>query len=284
MPNITDWTLSGYDDQTIFGNTHMPDSEPLGVVLLCHGFKGYKDYGFFPYLAQQFAEAGFVAHRFNFSHSGMTNNIETFERADLFERDTWGAQHYDLLTVTGAVRDGRLAGEGLPIIWFGHSRGGLTVLTAAGHISSERQPRGVIAVASPDRPNNLVPEQEELFRKQGYMVSPSSRTGQDLRIGLGWLEEIERFPEKFDPCVAVGKIDRAVLLVHGSDDPTVPVQASRRIAKHGGARVRLVAMPGANHVFGAPNPMPLDGDVPAHAEQLAQITCAFARGVVLSSD
>ena len=54
-------------------------------MLIAHGFKGYKDYGMFPRLARVAAETGFVAHRFNFSHSGMTDRIATFEHPDLFD-------------------------------------------------------------------------------------------------------------------------------------------------------------------------------------------------------
>ena len=276
--DIQSWTLNGAENQTIFGDTHRPIGESIGAVILCHGFKGYKDYGFFPYLAQQFADSGFVAHRFNFSHSGMTNNIETFERADLFEQDTWGKQHYDLLAVTAAVRDGRLAGQGVPIVWFGHSRGGLTTLTAAGQVGESRQPDGIIAVSSPDRANNLLPEQEALLKAESYLVSPSSRTGQQLRIGSEWLEEIEQAGERFDPCAAVKKIICPLMLIHGTDDQTVSAETSRKITDNA-SRARLVVVPGADHVFGAPNPMPIDTEPPAHTCQMARLCTMFLTGV-----
>ena len=66
--SVTQWTLPGVDDQPIYGNTHCPDgTPPVGVLVISHGFKGYKDYGFFPYLARAAAKRGLVAHRFNFS-------------------------------------------------------------------------------------------------------------------------------------------------------------------------------------------------------------------------
>jgi uncharacterized protein len=90
---VLDWTIPGAENQPIYGTTHLPDGShgsPRSVVIIAHGFKGYKDYGMFPRIAHQCAEAGLVAHRFNFSHSGMTNHIDTFERPDLFERDPAG--------------------------------------------------------------------------------------------------------------------------------------------------------------------------------------------------
>ncbi len=116
MPTPTDWTIPGSNAEPIIGNCHRSEGEAAGVILLAHGFKGYKDYGMFPRLAEAMAAAGLIAHRYNFSHSGMTNRIETFERPDLFERDTWNRQVEDETRVIEAVAAGTLAGGGLPMI------------------------------------------------------------------------------------------------------------------------------------------------------------------------
>ena len=108
MNASNEWTLPGADGEAILGNAHRPDGEPVGVVIIAHGFKGYKDYGMFPRIAETMCDAGFIAHRFNFSHSGMTNTIETFERPDLFERDTWNKQVFDCRAVVAAINDGKL--------------------------------------------------------------------------------------------------------------------------------------------------------------------------------
>ena len=114
------WTIPGADGEAILGNVQLPDGDARGVVVIAHGFKGYKDYGMFPRIAQTAAAAGFIAHRFNFSHSGMTNNTDTFERPDLFERDTWNKQVFDCRAVVEAISNGRLAGGGLPYLLFEH--------------------------------------------------------------------------------------------------------------------------------------------------------------------
>src|SRR6187402_3181476 len=45
---------------------------PKPVLIYAHGFNGFKDWGNFDLLAQQFAAAGFVLIKFNFSHNGTT--------------------------------------------------------------------------------------------------------------------------------------------------------------------------------------------------------------------
>ena len=34
-------------------------SRPLPLIIVCHGFLGYKRWGFFPYLSDRLADAGF---------------------------------------------------------------------------------------------------------------------------------------------------------------------------------------------------------------------------------
>ncbi len=42
------------------------------IVIFCHGFKGFKDWGHFNLLADAFAENDFVFVKFNFSYNGTT--------------------------------------------------------------------------------------------------------------------------------------------------------------------------------------------------------------------
>ena len=283
MPT-TQWTLPGAVGQPILGNTHLPDhdaaSAPVGVLLISHGFKGYKDYGFFPHLAQSAADRGLIAHRYNFSHSGMTNRLETFERPDLFELDTWGKQVYDLLAVHAAVGQGQLAGQGLPIIWFGHSRGGLTSILAAARLFEQDRPNapaGVISVAAPHEPGAGYDERaRELMYRQGYVESPSARTGQALRVRLVWLLEIEQAPAAFDPVRAIGKIACPILLLHGEADPTVPVAAAHALAAAASSNARLETIPDAGHTFNCPNPLPPDTEPPAETQTMVRHVCDFA--------
>ena len=41
-------------------------------IVICHGFKGFKNWAFFPVIAESLAEAGYFALTFNFSRNGIT--------------------------------------------------------------------------------------------------------------------------------------------------------------------------------------------------------------------
>ena len=294
MNHHEDWKIPGADAMPIYGTTHRPTTghPPRAIVLICHGFKGYKEYGFLPQLAETFAAHGLVAHRFNFSHSGMTPRVKTFERPDLFERDTWSKQIHDVDAVAQAAAEGSLPGGAdsqAPMFWFGHSRGGVAVLLTAARWAGQADGShaclaGVIAAAAPHRACHLPQRQVELLREQGYLDSPSSRTGQVLRIGKGWLEDYQQNRADYDPVKAVGQIACPVLIVHGDADVTVPVQSAYDLKEAGGPDTRLEIVERASHTFNAPNPLPLDQDPPAHTRQLIDIACDFVGDQLDSAD
>ena len=253
------WSIAGSDNQLIVGNVHLPDTSPRGVVIIAHGFKGYKDYGMFPRLAEAMAAAGFIAHRFNFSHSGMTDRIDTFQRPDLFERDTWNRQVFDLRAVIDAVSRDEIAGAGLPYVLFGHSRGGVTALLTAGRFAHDpifAPPVGIVTAASPATANPLSPEEKERLLRDGFIESPSSRTGQRLRVGAAFITEQIRDPQSHDLVYQVARIRCPLLIAHGESDPTVPAAAAGVIARAARSPAHVIIIPEADHVFNTPNPVP----------------------------
>ncbi|MEX0744701.1 MAG: alpha/beta fold hydrolase [Phycisphaeraceae bacterium] len=284
MTQHVDWQLPGSDDEAIFGTAHLPGATPRGVLLIAHGFKGYKDYGLLPHLAEHASKQGLIAHRFNFSHSGMTRNVETFERPDLFERDTFSRQVEDLWTVAAAADAGQIAGEGLPQVWFGHSRGGVTSICAAGQLAKQAAetsvwtaaPVGLVSAAAPHEANNLDDAQSRMLRKAGRTASPSGRTGQTLFVGRDWLDDIEQAGDALDPVAMVKVGNWPVLIVHGGADVTVQAASARRLADAAGARARLEIIEGASHTFDCPNPLTLDQPLPGGAQRLVELVVGFA--------
>ena len=291
----TAWSIPGASGLPIRGDTHAPEGgqsgeqsggqsggPPAGTLLIGHGFKGYKDYGFLPRLADAAAEAGWAAARFNFSHAGMTQRDGPFTRPGLFALDTWNKQVLDWHALLAAVRGGRLPGappEG-PVALFGHSRGGLSALLAAARLASagEELPGAVVTAAAPADACRLSGEDAATLRGGHAIDSPSGRTGQVLRVMPGWLLEQDADPPRHDPvraARALGEAGVPLLVLHGTADETVdPGDASRLAAAAGTVPVMIE---GGNHVFHAPNPMPPppEAEVPAATANLFQETLGF---------
>ena len=251
--NTNHWTIVGSHGETIFGSTEAPDGVARGVTLLAHGFKGYKDYGMFPWISRQLASIGFISHRFNFAHSGMQAGVDAFERPDLFEKDTWNRQVEDLKVLADTFRQPEL-----PLCIIGHSRGGVSCLLAASR--GEVKPTKLISIAAPSTCLSLNNENQVELLSKGFLVSPSARTNQDLKVGACFVEEQIDDPENHNLLNLVQNIDCPVLIAHGDGDESVPVSASAEIAEqcHG----HRVVIDGANHVFNTANPFP-NGDSPS---------------------
>jgi pimeloyl-ACP methyl ester carboxylesterase len=245
------WKIDGSGGEAIHGTTD-EGAHPSCNLIIAHGFKGYKDYGCFPWLALKAAEAGARSHRFNFSHSGMLAKDGPFERADLFEVDTWNKQVEDLKAIVDHCHT-----PDLPTILLGHSRGGVASLLAVGR--GEIDVDHLILLSSPSTCNSLDEKTQQLLLTQGYIESPSSRTNQMLRVGKCFLEEQFEDPESHDLLALATRIEIPITVIHGDDDQTVQLESGEavsRVAKQG----TLLPIHGGNHVFNTPNPFPLDGE------------------------
>src|SRR5262245_41941873 len=124
----TPFRLTGADGGALRGEVRTAAagaSRP--AVVICHGFKGFKDWGMFPPLAERLARAGFTAVSFNFSGSGIGADGETFDELERFAHDTYTRQLFDLSEVLRALKAANLVpGVASPpsIGLLGHSRGG----------------------------------------------------------------------------------------------------------------------------------------------------------------
>lgn len=248
----TAFTIINEHGLEILGDTHVPAGEPIACALLLHGYKGYKDYGFIPLLAHDLCERGVIVHRFNFSTSGMTNDIETFARPDLFELDTWTRQVDDVRRVVRAVRDGEIAGAGLPMFLIGHSRGGATALLSAGRHREELNLAGVATINAVDRCCRMSEQDRHAMLERGYTISQSARTKQELRIDAAWLREQIESTEDHDVLGQASRCGLPACVLHGDADDAVPMDAGLAIAHK--LHTPLIVLKGSNHVLNMPNP------------------------------
>lgn len=271
---MVDWSIPGSSGRPVIGTTHLPSESGDMHILLAHGFKGYKDYGFIPWLSEHLAGVGHVVHRFNFSHGGMEHGHGSFDES-AFQEDTWNRQVEDLLLLFKASRRGELPG-GTPggILLAGHSRGGVTSLLTAGRHAGEEvlDPlRGIATLASPAACLQMTDHDQERLLEEGRLASPSSRTGQLLHVGRSWLSEQLDAPEEHDLLAVAGKVKVPVHVIHGSEDDAVPVESAHAIGDAVESLTGRVLIEGANHVFNTSNPFSVDGEASPELRELGDV-------------
>lgn len=252
--------VAGSADRPVRAVAHGPEGAP--AVLVAHGFKGFKDWGMFPWWCERLAAAGLRAIRFDFSHNGV--EARDFDRLDLFLLDTPVRHQQDLRALAGAVPG--------PLGLLGHSRGGGDVIVFA---ASEPRVRCVATLASVASQVPAMPDLEEVVREKGFYPFPNARTGQLMPVARSAFDEGARVSVE----EAARALDRPLLLVHGAKDESVPPSAMKRIAGWK-PDAETFAIEGAGHTFGAVHPFA--GPTP-HLEQAAQRVVAFFRQHLLQS-
>jgi alpha-beta hydrolase superfamily lysophospholipase len=240
-----------------------------GSVIICHGFKGFAHWAFFPYLAQSLAATGLSAVTFDFSGSGIGRDRESFTEPDAFAGNTFSKEQDDIENVVDyAVRKKIVDGKfGL----FGHSRGGgMALIYAASHAS---EVNSLVTWASIGRTNWWTPEEAKIWRQRGYAEVNNSRTGQTMRLETDLLDDVELHGStKLNIAAAAQKIKMPWLIIHGTGDETVPSKEAERLHELSSRVSTLRLIDGANHGFSAKHPLT---EVPRELETVVQETVAF---------
>jgi dienelactone hydrolase len=221
-------------------------------VVIVHGFKGFKDWGMFPAVADRVARAGFTAVSFNLSGSGVDDSGQ-FAYPDLFGHNTFSAELEDIQRVLDALAQGTLGLAPTGAIGLvGHSRGGGMAILAAGRDARVHALITWAAIATVLR----WPGQAAQWRQEGRLDVVNTRTGQVLPLYTDVLDDIEQHGAALDIKSHAARLSIPWLLLHGTADTSVPVSEARELA-HAASSAhppRVMLLEGAGHTFGAVHP------------------------------
>ncbi len=223
------------------------------ALVVCHGFKGFKDWGFFPWLCEQLAgRTGVAVISFNFDGSGVRE--VDFDDLDAFSHNTFSRELWDLEAILDGLAAGRLGDlEVAPASRFGllgHSRGGATCLLKAGLRSQVRALVTWASISSVVRYEGFV----ERWEAGETVIIPNARTKQDMPLERNVLDDVRANRDRLDVLASAASLTIPVTVVHGTADESVPFNEARLIADAVGDLGRLVGVEGATHTFQAGHP------------------------------
>lgn len=269
----TTFNLDRPPGDLIRGDIRIPDGPPpRSAILVVHGFKGFKDWGFFPHVCRRLAAAGHSVVSFNASHNGVGEDLQSFSELDRFGANTFSLELDEVLWMLDQM-GGRDLLPRRPdhVGLLGHSRGGGQAILAAGEHSRVEALATWAAVADFDRWSD---ETRAEWRSAGRVWVLNSRTGQQMPLDLTLLEDFEANRERLDIPTAAAALAVPWLVVHGTDDPTVSADEGRTLAA-AGANARLVLVEGAGHTFEARHPF--EGSTPELDRALDATVSHFAK-------
>jgi pimeloyl-ACP methyl ester carboxylesterase len=249
--------------------------DPTPILILCHGFKGFKDWGHFNWVSEQVASQGIAFLKFNFSLNGVSkDNLNDISDLDAFASNTYSNELEDL----GAVLDYVIENNEVfnididDINLVAHSRGGGIAMIRA---SEDKRVNKLILWASLSEFDSFFrPETIQEWNANGVVYAPNKRTGQELPLKKAFYDDYLANKAKLDIQTAAKVLACPLLIIHGEQDETVNISHAEKIyelVKHS----ILIKVENAGHTFGASHPFDAEKDVTELLEELVENTIEF---------
>jgi pimeloyl-ACP methyl ester carboxylesterase len=231
-------------------------NQPKKIVIFCHGYKGFKDWGAWNLMAKAFANAGFFFIKFNFSHNGGTveqpidfpdleafgNNNYTKELDDLESVINWISINADFKKEAG-IND---------VTIIGHSRGGGIVLLKA---NEDARVKKVISLAGVSDYKSRFPKKEKFqeWVEEGVYFVKNGRTHQEMPHFYQFFKDFEENEQRLDIQKATQNLKIPLLIIHGDNDTSVAIEEAENIHKWN-PKSSFQIIENADHVFNVSHP------------------------------
>jgi dipeptidyl aminopeptidase/acylaminoacyl peptidase len=265
-----------HDKSILIDSKYLENGTKKPIILFCHGYKGFKDWGAWNLMAEKFANSGFFFIKFNFSYNGGT--LE--EPIDFPDLEAFGHNNYTKeLEDLEAVIDWVLLNETIKkeadtdnINLLGHSRGGGIVLIKA---EEDNRIKKVISLAGVSDYKVRFPQGIALnnWKKDGVYFVENGRTKQQMPHYFQFFTDFIENEERLTINRAVKNLKIPHLIIHGSGDTSVSVEEAKQLHKWN-PKSKLKIIDGANHVFGASHPW-TSNKIPDSLQKAIDITISF---------
>lgn len=250
------------------------------VLLFCHGFKGFKDWGSFPHAAETLAQLGIVTIRFNFSCNGVGEGKTQFDELDKFAVNTYARELADLdALVQWLNRDDAplpQQADRQQLFLVGHSKGGGdAILFGAQH----PQVRGIITWNGIADVDLFDAKLRKDIAEHGVGYIPNARTGQQMPIRKVVIDDVDEHKEEYDLLARLSRMEKPLMIIQGEQDYDRMVKGAQRL--HQAARQsELHWIKDGDHTWNTKHPFA--GTTP-QLEEAIQTTARFVQRIARQS-
>lgn len=233
------------------------DNPNSPLVIFCHGFKGFKDWGPFNFIADSFCENGLSFLKFNFSHNGVDNeDLLNFSDLEAFGQNNFSKELFDLNTIIDwAVSQFSAKVDISNIFLFGHSRGGgISIL----HAAKDKRIKKMVSWASVcDYKSRFEIDKIDLWRERGVVYVYNSRTNQQMPLYFQFYLDFINNENELDISLASKTLQIPCLIVHGNMDTTVNIEEGKKL--HSWIKnSELLEIENGDHVFNSKHPFDIN--------------------------
>lgn len=220
------------------GMVHIPDDSSKNKkypgVVLYHGFtRNRMEPGFmFVRFSRLLMEHGIASIRFDFWGSGESNGA--------FDKMTLSGELEDADDILNYFRS-RDEIDKDRVFLLGLSMGGTVAGYTAGMHNDDV--RGLLLWAPAGEMKNRLKEREEVIAKEAFKGNPLDMGG--LVVGMQFIEDVK----SLNILDTTAKYSGDALIIHGTEDKSVPPKVSKNYSEIFGSRASLKFIEGANHTF-----------------------------------
>ena len=254
------FSLKNSINKLINGDVYYPNnSYGLPLIIILHGFKGWKDWGFAPYISETFAINECISLIFNFSMNGSPDDTGYLTEPENFANNTISRELEDVLQIIDAFPKGDI----IPIdlvekLWNGNIYllgfslgGGISILTGL----TCNKINKVCLWSSISSFNWYTPRQIEQWKKDGFFEFKNTRTNQVLRMNIGYLNDYYQNEETFNILERIKHLKSELMIVHSDDDITVPIKEANKLIEAANKELlKNNILKKTSHTFGVEHP------------------------------
>lgn len=227
-------TFAGHSGDMLAARLDRPEGRLQTTAIFAHCFTCSKDIAAARRISQRLASMGVAVLRFDFTglghsdgefaNTGFSSNVEDLVLAAKFLKETVAA----------------------PKLLIGHSLGGAAMLAAAGDIPSAK---AVVTIGAPSDPGHVLKNfgstLQEIQEKGAAQVKLAGRS---FTIRKSFLDDVSQA----NLLPAIGKLDRALLILHSPVDEVVDIDNAAEIFQAAKHPKSFVTLDRADHLITAP--------------------------------
>ena len=228
------------------------------LVLLIHGFRAFKDWGFFPYFSQKLTEAGYISSSIDFSLNTLLDRQKSLFDMERFARNTVSQEISEINTFIQHIISGKVLTAEESNTWngdiylVGHSLGGALAIIVADSNTSVKK---LVTINSIFDFDIYTEKQKKKWFELGLKEFYDNSTQQLFRLNLEFLTDRLTYVGEKSVAAAVSRLEIPYLIIHGDIDATVSPKAANILYEASNKSLsRLEFIKHGNHTFGIKHP------------------------------
>ena len=226
------------------------------VVIFCHGYKGFKDWGAWNLMAETIAKAGVCFVKFNFSHNGGTvDNPIDFPDLEAFGNNNYSKELDDVNDVISWVETyfkniDNVNASAINLI--GHSRGGGIAILKA---SEDDRIKKLITLASVSDFGSRTATIGDIkeWKETAVKFVLNGRTKQKMPHYYQFYTDFKANETRLDINSAAIKLKIPYLIIHGNNDTSISINEAENLHQWN-PKSEFKIINGADHVFNTKHP------------------------------